>query len=187
MSTGTTNGSSTMDVESPRAAGGNFKATRVRTLDELVGGHPEALRAIYRAGRATDPAELGESPRGLFLAIEPTREIHFLVRPLVQAMTGGLMPWKGKSFDGMGSGKNLVFGRQAVPFAYETGPSDIDGEPTLVIQYSRAEHGNPWPIRNIRDELRTVADGLAIGPALFSATESGDRRVFLWFGLERRA
>jgi hypothetical protein len=184
MTTATTNGASTATPE-PVRSGSSFTTTRVRSLDELLGGHPEALRAIYLAGRPTDPAELGDEPRGLLLALEPTRDIHFLVRPIFNAITTGAVPWKGKRFDGAGSGTNVVFGQQKVPFGYELGTSDLDGEPTLVIRYDRSEDGNPWPIRNIKDELRTVADGVAIGPALFSATEGGNRKVVLWFGLER--
>lgn len=184
MTTATTNGASSGTTEPARSSANAF-TTRVRGLDELLGGHPEALRAIYLAGRPTDPAELGDEPRGLLLAMEPTREIHFLVRPILTALTGGVMPWKGKRFDGAGTGRNVVFGRQIVPFGYDLGPSDLDGQPTLVIRYDRSEDRNPWPVRNIRDELRTIADGVAIGPALFSPSERGARKVVLWFGLER--
>lgn len=183
MSTATTNGASARTSEARQAAAGT--TTRVRTLDELVGAHPEALRAIFGSGHATDPVELGAQTRGLFLAIEPTREIHFLVRPVLHALASGAMPWRGKAFEMDGTGVNLVLGRPMVPFAYETGPSDVDGAPALVIRYDRPEHRNAWPIRNIRDELRTIADGLAIGPALFSATANGERKVLAWFGLQR--
>jgi hypothetical protein len=47
-----------------------------------------------------------------------------------------------------------------------------------VLDY--AAHANPWPIRAIRDELRTVGNGIAIGPAL----RAGSSRPLFWFGLE---
>ena len=77
------------------------------------------------------------------------------------------------------------FGGENVRFVHEIAPSDVDGAPTLTIRYDHPDHKNPWPVRNIKDELRTIADGLAIGPALFSARAGTERRVLLWFGLTR--
>jgi hypothetical protein len=200
MTTASMNGSSTptasageTTAERPAVAPAGRPATaparqptlRVAGLDELIGGHPEALRALYLGGKLADPAELGHAPRGRLLALEPAREIHFLVRPVVQGLGAGLLPWQGKSFDADGTGANLVMGRPTARFTFETGPSDVDGGPTLVLRYDDPAHRNRWPLRNVRDELRTIGDGLAIGPALFAASASGARKVIVWFGLER--
>ncbi len=184
MSTAETFGAVATSAEPKRpSTSANETTTRVKTLGELAGAHPDALRAIYRAGKATNPEELGRSPSGLFLAVEPTREVHFLVKPILAAVSNSIMPWRGKVFSSDGTGKNIVFGGERIAFAFERGISDIDGGETLVIRYDHPEHKNVWPVRNIRDELRTVAKGVAIGPALFSAKAFGERKVLLWFGL----
>lgn len=184
MTTASTNGSSTRTADS-RRNGGSHATLRDGGLDELIGGHPEALRALFKAGKATDPAELGPAPRGRLLTLEPTREFHFLVRPIVQALGRGFLPWEGKTFDLDGTGDNLVLGRKTARFTFDTRASEVDGEPALVLRYDDPGHGHPWPLRNVQDELRTIGEGLAIGPALFAAAAGGERKVILWFGLER--
>jgi hypothetical protein len=156
---------------------------RVSSLAALSGAHPAALRALYSAGRATDPAELGDAPRGQLLALGEVTELFLLTRPLVRLF--GLFPWEGKTFDhGGNSGKNLILGNALVRFRAEVAPSALDGNPALVLSYDVAEYKNPWPLRAITDELRTVGNGIAIGPALFKRGASP--RVLLWFGLEIR-
>ena len=73
----------------------------------------------------------------------------------------------------------MVLGREVAPFSYATDASDVDGEAALVLRYD----GQPWPLRGIHDELRTVADGVAFGPVVLGTSER--RRVIGWFGLER--
>lgn len=153
--------------------------TRVEVLSDLVGAHPHVLETIFRAGRAADPAELGAAPRGRLLAIAPGSELFLAARSVVRALSGDHFPWRGKVFDhGGNSGQNVVFGQRLFRFRAEVLPSAIDGGPALALHYGGA-HGNPWPVRVLRDELRTVGQGVAIGPALLSG------RVILWFGLER--
>lgn len=150
----------------------------VTSLDELVGAHPDTLRTLFLNGQATDPRELGEAPRGRLLAVQPAREVNALARPIVQAIAGPL-PWRGKVLRADGSGANVVFGREIAPFAWRTDASAIDGAPALVLSYAE----RPWPLRAIHDELRTVADGIAIGP-IVAQTPAGPV-VIGWFGLER--
>jgi hypothetical protein len=158
-------------------------ATYVGSLDDLVGAHPDALRKIYGGGRPADPAELGEAPRGRLLAIEGGREVFFLVRPVMQALGGDAFPWKGKVFDhGGNAGQNVVLGKPMLRFRTELGPSDVDARPTLNLFYDSPAFKNPWPFKNIKDELRTIAQGIAIGPAFI--TLRGTRKLLLWFGLE---
>lgn len=150
----------------------------VTSLDELVGGHPDTLRTLFANGQPTDPREIGEAPRGRFLALQPAREVNALARPIVQAIAGPL-PWRGKVFRADGSGANVVLGREIAPFAWRTEASAVDGAPALVLSYAE----RPWPLRAIHDELRTVADGIAIGP-IVADTPAGPV-VIGWFGLER--
>lgn len=197
MSTATTNGSSAgaSDHAGPAGARRNTPSP-VLDLDELVGAHPSALRDIYASGSVTDPLDLGDAPRGRLLALAPTEEIHFLVRPLVRALASGAMPWRGKVFDGMGGGANVVLGQRLGAFRHEPGASMIDGRPALLLRYD----AQPWPLRAVVDELRTIGDGIAIGPALFTGSSGssdssgftsvgGSARlapsVLLWFGLSR--
>lgn len=162
---------------------GKRNVTRIDSLDSLVGGHPEALGALFAGGPATDPAELGDAPRGRLLAQIPGAGLFMATRPLLRALATDLLPWRGKVFDhGGNSGQNVVLGRKMFRFQVQIGPSMIDQRPALVLTYDAEAHGNPWIVRMIRDELRTVGPGVAIGPAILVA---GSRpRPLFWFGLE---
>ncbi len=95
------------------------------------------------------------------------------------------MPWRGKTFDhGGNSGQNRLLDRRALPLPGRGGPLAIDGRPALALTYDAPAHGNPWPLRAIRDELRTVGPGIALGPALFQSSPGSAIPLF-WFGLER--
>lgn len=157
-------------------------AVNVTSIDELVGAHPDALRAIYGRGKPCDPADLGDRPVGRLLTLEVGAEAFMVLRPLVRALAGGLLPWQGKVFDhGGNAGQNVVFGRKVSRFRTERAESVVDGQPTLALLYDSPAFGNPWPLRGVRDELRSVAPGIAIGPASFPV--GGVHRVVLWFGL----
>jgi hypothetical protein len=175
MTIGVTNGSAQHAVE-PRSTG--RAASRIQGLDELVGGHPDALRALFAAGQATDPRDLGDEPRGRMLAVEKARDVNALARPLLRMISGPL-PWRGKVFHADHTGVNVVLGRSVAAFRYENGTSDVDGAEALLLRYD----AQPWPLRAIHDELRTVADGVAIGPIVLET--GGARTVIGWFGLER--
>jgi hypothetical protein len=162
---------------------GRRLVTQVASLDELIGAHPESLRKIYGAGRPTDPAELGESPRGRVLAFDPLAELHVMTRPVLRALASGVLPWKGKVFDhGGNGGQNVIFGRKQLRFRTELGPSHVDGRPALLLRYDSDAFNNPKLLRPVVDELRTIANGVAVGPAFW--TGSGAPRLLLWFGLE---
>jgi hypothetical protein len=165
-------------------SGGRRVYPRAASLAALVGAHPDALRSLYGTGRATDPAELGDAPRGQLLAFGEAAELFLVTRPLVRLF--GLLPWEGKTFDhGGNSGKNLILGKQLVRFHAETAASALDGKPSLVLSYDVPAYKNPWPVRALVDELRTIGDGIAIGPALFKGGGASPR-LLLWFGLEPR-
>ncbi|MFT3768744.1 MAG: hypothetical protein QM820_25135 [Minicystis sp.] len=141
------------------------------------------MRSSRSTGQApaTDPAELGDAPRGRLLALVPGADLFLLTRPVFRALASDLFPWRGKSFDhGGNSGQNVVLGRRLFRFHAEVAASVIDGRSSLVLDYGA--HDNAWPIRALRDELRTVGSGVAIGPAIF--TGAGASRPLFWFGLE---
>jgi hypothetical protein len=172
-------------AEHDAPAGGRRVVTQVESLSSLVGAHPDALRKIFGAARATDPAELGQEPRGRLLAIAPATSFVLALRPFLRGISEhGLLPWRGKTFDhGGNSGQNVVLGKKVVRFHAEVGPSHLDGRPALALTYDLPAYANPWPLRAVRDELRTVAPGIAIGPAIFM---EGSPTTLLWFGLEAR-
>jgi hypothetical protein len=101
--------------------------------------------------------------------------------------------WEGKTFaaatDTKGVGHNRVFipnvfGHQNLfPFDTSFGPSAIDGKPTLILDYDLRV--NPGYIRHIHDEIREVAPGLFLGPAMWKG--AGDKKtLLLWFALDSR-
>lgn len=153
--------------------------TPVATLDELVGAHPESIRNIFARGAATDPAELGDAPRGRLLALEPLGGVHLIARPVVRLL-GRSDLWTGVGFDhGGNAGFNRWLGTRAHRFRTAVEPSELDGRPTLVLRYDR----NGWPVSSLRDELRTVRPGLALGP--FYVRTGGRFSLVGWMGLER--
>ena len=160
-------------------------AAPITSLDSLVAAHPGTLSELFVAARPTDPAELGDAPRGRLLAFAPGAEVFLAFRPLLRALGGGLMPWRGKTFDhGGNSGQNVLLNRRAFRFQAEVALSRLDGRPALALTYDAPAHGNPWPISALRDELRTVGPGVAIGPAFFLPPGASAPVALLWFGLE---
>ena len=77
-----------------------------------------------------------------------------------------------------------ALGRQNL-FPFETlfGPSAIDGKPTLILDYDLDV--NPSYIRHVHDEIREVAPGLFLGPAMWKGA-TGDRTLVLFFALDAR-
>lgn len=171
-----------METETqPRAAARRPRiATTVTSLDPLVGAHPSALRSIYeKSDPATVEALLGAPEgraHGRFLTTIPTEGAHLLLRPLLQLVSTTLMPWDGVHFDhGGNAGVNVIFGRKTGRFRADREASWLDGEPCLALSYP----GASW----LRDELRAVGDGLALGVTFVSAR--GAKVPAVWFGLSR--
>lgn len=174
----------TQSEQHAERAGGRRCTTQPTSLDSLIAAHPDALEQIYAAGRPADPAELGDTPRGRLLAFHPTAGVHLATRPLVSALASDWMPWKGNEFDhGGNSGTNVVFGSKICRFKAQLAPSEVDGMPTLALTYGEKAFRNPWPVSAIKDELRTVGNGFAIGPVLMKWKDRW--RILLWFGLSR--
>ena len=154
-------------------------ATSVESLAALVGAHPNALAEIYAKAEPARPEWLGDRPHGRLLALAPLGEVHLLTRPLVQLVSTSFFPWDGITFDhGGNAGTNIVFGREAMRFRVEQGPSALDGAPTLVFSYV----ANRWPTKLLRDEARMVSHDFAIGPTFLEI--GGTPRLVAWYGLE---
>jgi hypothetical protein len=180
----TTTTTTATHVTPPSAAA----ATGPRTLDDLAALDVAELEAIYRRG--TVPASLRAldgSPVCRMLAVQKLD--HGLVGgALCRIAASGAFPWAGKSFtassDGEGTGINrvrLAGTRRWFPFETRVEPSAIDGESCILLDYDSP--ANPRPIRMIRDELREVAPGLFLGPAMLD-TKKGDPTLVLFFACD---
>lgn len=163
------------EASSPR---GRTSLPTTAALEDMVGAHPEALRSLFARGVAADPFELGDAPRGRLLALEPLATVHLAVRPVVRALARTSL-WSGIGFDhGGNAGFNRILGGQLMRFRTAVEPGELDGRPALVLSYERAA----WPVSALRDELRAVGPGVALGAFFLRA---GARRHLLgWFGLE---
>lgn len=158
------------------------------TLDDLSAMNVDELDALYREG--TMPASfsaLDGTPKGRMLAIRGIDKT-----PLFGAVTAfsklSLFPWDGKSFTstsartGDGINRiNLVGKLNWFPFKTRIEPSVIDGRDCIYLDYEQP--GNPFFIAKIRDELREVAPGLFLGPAMWK-TGKDSAALVLWFAID---
>jgi hypothetical protein len=167
---------------------GTTAAAAPRTLDDLAAMDVAALEALYRAGTVPESLRaLDGSPVCRMLSIRGLdRGAAFAaIRGFARS---GAFPWAGKSFaasaDDEGTGINrvrLAGTRRWFPFKTRFEPSAIDGATCILLDYDLAE--NPKPIRMIRDELREVAPGLFLGPAMLD-TKKSDPRLVLFFACD---
>jgi hypothetical protein len=169
-----------MDTDTQERARRPRIVTTVTSLDVLVGGHPDALRSMFQRSDAANVEALLGGPEGKLhgrlLSTLPTAGAHLLLRPLIQLVSTTLMPWDGVVFDhGGNAGANIVFGRKTGRFRAERQASWLDGAPSLVLTYPKA----PW----LRDELRALGDGLALGLTYVSIRDT--HVPVLFFGLSR--
>ena len=176
--------SSLTPAASPRPSLHSLDSLAARTLDELD--------ALYRAAAASSTMRAADGQLvGRVLAVRGLPGA--LDAPLRRWVASPSFVWEGKTFqaasDHHGAGHNRVhvpglLGRQSLfPFATSFGPSALDGQPTLLLDYELP--GNPSYIRRIHDEIREVAPGVFLGPAMWK-TAAGGKALVLWFGLESR-
>lgn len=165
--------------------------TSLHTLDTLAQRTSEELDALYRAAPVSTTMHAADGQLvGRMLAV---RGIPPGFRaPLQRWAASPSFLWEGKTFqatsDTRGTGHNRVyvpsvFGRQNLfPFDTSFGPSAIDGKPTLILDYDLDV--NPGYIRRIHDEIREVARGLFLGPAMWKGRKR--KTLVLWFALDSR-
>ncbi|MCA9542228.1 MAG: hypothetical protein KC620_25200 [Myxococcales bacterium] len=160
------------------------------TLDDLATESVSALAGRYAGGTVpTDLRTLDGRPTGRMLAVRGADR-----GPLFGALRrfagGAAFPWEGKSLHAadarFGAGINRVrLGGRHQLFAFRTSfePSLLDGAPCIRLDYDLAE--NPGLIRKIHDEIREVAPGLYLGPAMWKGATGA--ALVLWFGLDLEA
>ena len=158
-----------------RRADGQEPATPppdVVNLDRLQRMSSGELESVYRQGFA---AAIPEGRiRGTALLAPGTRRSRMMSR-------GARLFWQGKVIEpGETSAVNRFFGVRAVRGQLYQGPSWLDGQPSLVLDYSQTSR----VYANNRDEIRQVAPGLYLG-LMYDRTTAPPKLV-LYFALEQR-
>lgn len=170
---------------------GATSTARDLTLDDLAARSYASLEAMYRGAKnAASMRAVDGTPKGRMLAV---RHVGGPIARAIRAFAASrAFVWDGKTFastsDDRGTGINRLvvpgaLGRQNLfPFETRFGPSAVDGQPALILDYDLSENP-PW-IRKVHDEIREVSPGLFLGPAMWKA-KSGPLTV-LWFALDTR-
>lgn len=163
------------------------------TLDSLAAMTFAELEILYRAAPAPSSIKNADGElRGRMLAIK--RLERGPIASAVRRWAGSRsFVWEGKTFkaidDARGNGHNRiaaagVLGRQNLfPFTTRIDRSEIDTRPTLVLDYDLSV--NPSYIRKVHDEIRELAPGLFLGPAMWKTAKAPV--TVLWFALDGRA
>jgi len=121
------------------------------TLDGLLRMSPAELEMVYRQGTATAIPE--GRIRGTALLQPGTRRTRTLSR-------GARLFWQGKVFEpDQNTAVNRFFGLRVIRAQVYQGPSWLDGQPSLVLDYSQTSR----IYADNRDEIRQVAPGLFLG------------------------
>jgi hypothetical protein len=160
------------------------------TLDDLSRSTPRELQTLYERGTVPDGLDrLDGDLVGRMLAVRGVGR-GVALRALASLARSPGFAWAGKSFraidTGRGTGINRVrlAGRHRLfPFRTLFGPSVVDAQPCVVLDYDDAD--NPGLIRSIHDEVREVAPGLYLGPACWKR-QGRAPLVLLWFALDTR-
>ena len=156
----------------PAARGQTAAAPAAVTLDQLLQMSPEQLDAIYRQGTATAIPE--GRIRGTAILSPGTRRTRVLSR-------GARLMWQGKVVEpGQTSAVNRFFGMRIVRGQVYQGPSWLDGQPSLVLDYSQTSR----VYANNRDEIRQVAPGLFLG--LMYDRTTAPPGLSMYFALDSR-
>ncbi len=155
------------------------------SLEALLDLDAATLEALYQLARTPRIEELAGDLPGRMLAtvVLPDR----VADPVRRFAGSKAFPWKGKTFRPLGAdhgeGDNRLLSNRIHRFRFTThlGPSRAGAFDALHLDYDHAD--NPFFIRVVQDELRTLRDGLWLGQA-YLATQ-GAPRLVLYFGLAR--
>lgn len=156
----------------------------LHTLDSLLDLSKEELDDLFFNGETPTIAEISGPTEGRVLAGMPPLQWP----QLIHVINNPLLPWKGKAFEPIdefsGKGKNrLEIGpvKQLV-FHFNTHiiPSLVGAGDVFSLDYDQP--GNPWFIRQIRDDLKKIGDNLYLGTANFKVKDG--YRFVLYFALQ---
>jgi hypothetical protein len=121
------------------------------SLDQLLQMNTGQIEAIYRQGAAVALPE--GRVNGTAIVAPGTRRTRMLSR-------GARVMWQGKVVEpGQTSAVNRFFGVPIVRGQLYSGPSWLDGQPSLILDYSQTSR----VYADNRDEIRQVAPGLFLG------------------------
>lgn len=158
------------------------------TLDDLSSMDYAELDELYRDGRVpADFSALDNKPKGRMIAVRGLADTP--LHPVVRAISRlPLFPWDGKTLTSTGTQTSDGINRIKLgvtmdwfPFKTRVEKSVIDGKDTIYLDYEQP--GNPIFIQKIRDELREVAPGMYLGPAMWK-TGPSEAAMVLWFALD---
>ena len=154
-------------------------------LDDLRALSEAELAELYADAHVPEIADLRGDMRGRMLEVVPIPE---LARgPLRAWASSSFFPWRGKSFrplaDTVGRGINRVVSDrlQLYPFLTTVKPSRAGDFDAVELDYDLPE--NPFFIRDIKDEIRTVRDGLYLGQAYLCVGDA--EHLAVYFALQR--
>jgi hypothetical protein len=122
--------------------------------------------------RQSDAGEIPDGEAEGTVLVEPGTELAGPAAKLIH-----FLAWKGKVFDrerGELRNEILPFGIKAVRAKVYKDPSWLDGEETIVLDYSKTSLAAHW----IRDEIRSVGPGLYLGLVYW------ERKKVLHFALQ---
>jgi hypothetical protein len=179
-------------TQSPSTSSAFTSRASSESLDTLAARSLTELEALYRAATVSSTMRAADGPLiGRMLAVR--RMPGGVAGALRRWAASSSFVWEGKTFEassetrGMGHNRvrvPRVLGRQNLfPFATAFGPSAIDGKPALILDYDLDV--NPAYIRHVHDEIREVAPGLFLGPAMWKG-EGGAKTLVLFFALDAR-
>ena len=143
------------------------------SLEALQRMSASAIRDAYERAPLPDSVKALDGPLDGALVTLAGPLSEGAARRLTRRISGSArFPWQGKTFqswaEDRGSGINrlrLLGERLWCHFETRIDRSSIDGKAAVILDYDHAD--NPWPVRQVRDELREVAPGLWLGPATF--------------------
>lgn len=155
-------------------------------LDDLLWVPVEELAELYARAAVPQINELYGDMRGRML--EVVAEVPAILRRPVRRWAGsGSFPWRGKSFrplaDTVGRGINRVVSDRwrMYPFLTSVQPSRAGDFDAVELDYDLPE--NPFFIRAIKDEVRTLREGLFLGQAYLCIGD--EEHLALYFALSR--
>jgi len=156
------------------------------TLDSLMLLNKEELDELFLEGETPTIAEISGPTDGRVLAGIPPLTIQGLVR----LVNNPLLPWKGKAFEPIdqhhGKGKNRIeigsMKQRWFHFNTSIIPSLVGAGDVFSLDYDQP--GNPWFIRQIRDDLKKIGENLFLGTANFKVKDG--YKLVLYFALETK-
>jgi hypothetical protein len=161
------------------------------TLDDLTARSLDELAGLYANGTVPDgfALALDNHPKGRMIAVRGIDNVPVVNKIVDIFAKHPLFPWDGKSMaatspetsDGI---NRIRLGAKMNWFPFKTSVQDsaIDGKPTIVLDYE--QEGNPIFIKKIHDEIREVAPGVYLGPAMAKVGKDKPPVLVLWFGLD---